>query len=337
MLRIRIASVVTFAALTVGLVGPGVLAAGSVIPQAEYRGKDTEITISPDGRSFVVFALPVRQECKGPTPRNLGDYPAGLGPFPFDADGTFAFASPGGLGLEGRFTANKVTGTVTASAFQDPTKDFDCAKYSGPFSAKLVKGTGQRPGTIIASDDFSDRDSGFREFNTKHAFAAYLIDDRYRVGLNGKTGIASLRADPTGVTAVDIESQTLTYGGDPTDEVGLVCQAVDLETFTVGTVSQNGAAQLFRYEGGVIVERSAEKRAPVGVMNTGLGAKNTLKLVCRPDDDGGTSLELFVNGELVVEAFSTVANAGQTGVFVSGSGSGTDYNFSNFIVRVPKG
>ncbi|MSO79871.1 MAG: hypothetical protein EXQ79_09750 [Acidimicrobiia bacterium] len=326
----------TSAALVVGIAATGALAASSVIPQAEYRAKDAKLTISADGRSFQVFALPVKQECKDPTPANLGDYPSGLGPFSLDADGSFEFSSPGGLGLEGKFTAKKVTGTVTASAFKDPTKDFDCAKYTGRFSARFVKGSGQKPGKIIASDDFSDVDSGFKEFNTTNAFAQYLIDDRYRVGLQGQTGIASPRAEPTGLTSVDIESQTLTYGGDPTDEVGLVCQAVDFDTFTVGTISQNGAAQLFRYEDGVIVERSSEKQAPAGVLNTGLGAKNTLKLVCRPDGDGGTSLELFVNGESVAEAISAVANAGQTGVFVSGSGNGTDYNFSNFIVRVPK-
>ncbi len=332
---------VALSALAVALFAPAASAGDGppVLPEAQYRGKGTELSITPTGTHVLFFALPIDQQCKGPTPTNLGDFePIGLGPFEIKADGSFSNADAdfdGGTRVKGRFKGKKVTGTVVADAFKDPAKDFDCQKFSGKFSAKLVKGTGLEPGKVLARDDFSDPDSGFEVFNTPNGFGEYLDDGRYRIGLRGPALVAGLRDQPDDLSTVEVEADILTFGGEPTDEVGLACQAIDAVTFIVGLVQQSGAARLLRYEDGEIVEQTESVQLPDGLVKSGQGAANELRLVCRASG-GETEIELWVNGEKATSAISASLNRGRTGITAAGSGNGTDYNMTRYVVRIPE-
>lgn len=344
MLSRRVFTVIVLAAIATGVVAPSALAGKAgppVLPKAEYKGKDTAMVITDIDNNVVINKLPVNQECKTKTPTNLGDFStSGLGPFPIEDDGSFTSGGGGGEGaitVKGKFKGNKVTGTLTAGAFKDPAKDFDCAKYSGKFAAKLVKGTGQKPGQVYERDDFSDPDSGFAVFNITNAFSEYLPDDRFRVGLRAPTTVAALRDTPDALTTVEVEVDTLTFGGEAGDTVGVVCQAVDSLNFTTGKISQAGEVEFIRYEEGSAVERSTPEQVPAGLLKTGSGAKNTLELTCQAITGFKTDLTLKVNGEVVTSAISASQLEGKTGVSVSGSGAGTDYNFTSYEARVPKG
>jgi hypothetical protein len=335
----RLATVPVVCALVVGLLAPAASAASgaAVLPQAEYRGKDTELQITADGGGVLVLALPVKQKCKGVTPTNLGDFgPSGLGPFTVKKNGSFGNDPGADLEIKGRFKGKKVAGTIKAAAFEDPAKDFDCQKYSGRFSAKLVKGTGLKPGKVLARDDFSDPNSGFGESNTTNGFSEYLDDGRYRIGLRGSTTLSALRETPDALASVEVEAEVLTFGGEPLDEVGLACQAIDAQNFIVGFVQQDGLAKLVRFEGGSVIERSEEVQLPDGVLKSGQGAKNELRLTCRATQGERTDLDLYVNGELAVSATSNSQTEGRTGFSVSGAGNGTDYNFTRYEARIPK-
>lgn len=337
----RIFVVVALAAVSV-FVAPAAGAASRPLAQAVYKGNLTSLEVTPDGTGVRVYGLPVKQKCNGATPTNLGDYTSSpLGPFEVKKNGSFTNRAPkgtikNGLTIDGQFKGNKVTGTIKAAAFKDTAKDFDCKKFSGKFSATRVKGTGYKPGNVIARDDFSDPNSGFDVFNTTNGFSEYLQDGRYRLGLRGSAAVAGLRLRPANLYNADVEVDALTFGGDPTDEVGPLCQAVDPVTFIAGFVQQNGIAKIVEYAGGNVLQRSDAVQLPATALKTGQGAKNTLRLVCRALSGEQTDVELFVNGESAVKTTINSQNKGQTGLAISGGGNGTDYNFTRYEVRYPK-
>ena len=309
-----------------------------VLPEAVYKGKGTKLQISSDGGSVTVFALPEHNKCKGKTPTNLGDYaPTGLGPFPIAANGSFSnrSTSSDAFSLKGRFKGTAVSGTLRSSGFKDTAKGFDCADFSGAFSANLVKGTGLKPGKVLARDDFSNPKSGFDVFNTTNGFSEYLKDKRFRVGLRGNAGVTALRAKPANLATAEVDVTVFTFGGEPGDEVGLVCQAIDPQNFLAGYVTQNGTVRFARYVAGARAEASTPASLPAGTVKTGQGARNDLRLVCAPQSDGATRVDLFVNGSSKF-ATSSKTLKGATGISVFGNGNGTDYNFTNYVVRVPK-
>ena len=335
---------VALALLAVAMLTPTAHAGGKppVLPSAEYRGKGTELVITPTGTHVTFYALPIDQKCKGKTPTNLGEFTVvGFGPFEIDADGRFSNADDADFSdthVKGRFKGKKVTGTVVADAFEDPAKGFDCQKFSGKFSAKLVKGTGLEPGKVLARDDFTDPQSGFEEFNTTNGFGEYLDDGRYRIGLRGPATVTGLRAEPDGVSTVEVEADIFTFGGESTDQVGLVCQAADAQSFLAGFVRQDGMVELLRYDSGEIVERAESVQLPDGVLKTGQGAANELRLVCRSlsASPAETDIELWVNGEQAITAISASSRGGRTGITVAGGGNGTDYNITRYVVRIPE-
>lgn len=331
------------AVLLVAMALPVAAASASPLPGAEYRGKGTALAITDAGNAVTISELPVRQPCKGRTPTNARDYgDPGLGPFTIEADGSFSNGGEtskikGTPIIKGRFRAKKVTGTIKEFAFKDSAKGFDCSKWSGAFSAKLVKGTGQRPGAVLATDDFSDPTSGFEVYNETDIYAEYLPDARFRAGVRAPASAIALRAEPGDLASVEVEADTLTFGSEPTSSVGLVCQAIPAaRDFTVGFVNSDSTAQIYRYQGGEIVQESTAGTLAAGVWKTGTGAKNTLDLVCRVMSGGGTEVVLEVNGSEAASMTSASARPGQTGVMVSGSSVATEYNFTRFEVRVPK-
>lgn len=316
---------------------------GAAVPgEGRYEGAGgTQIVTSSDGGSVTLDKVPIKVKCKGITPTNLGEE---LGPFPIERNGTFTNgvkkvkAGSGNVALAGKFSSDgkKVSGTVEEAAFKDEAKDFDCPRFKGTFSAKLVKGTGLVPGKVLAKDDFSDAKSGFAVFNEQNSFAEYLKDGRYRLGLRGPGAVFAFRDQPE-ASIIDVRATVRWYGNDELDAAGLVCQGTDGSTFSVAFVRGNGQVELKRYVAGQIFESAKPVAAPSGLLKSGKGEANDLELRCLPDaTDQSTALTFSVNGKVVGRARTSAVTTGKTGFFVEDQAGGTDFNFDDYLASVPK-
>lgn len=315
-------------------------AAVEILGDATYKAKGTEIVTAPDGSTVTINTLPVKIKCKGITPTNLGE---DLGPFPIKKNGSFTngrkrATRPGTAAINGKFSSNgkTVRGTFEEAKFKDPAKDFDCPHYKISWSAKLVKGTGVRAGEILARDDFTDDKSGFGTFNSTNSFGEYLKDGRYRVGLRGPGAAFALRDEPV-ASMIDVSATVRWFGNDELDGAGLVCQASGSGSFTVGFARGNGKVELKRYVDSKIFESATPATLPDGVLKSGQGEANELELTCIPDaTSNSTHVELKVNGQVAARANTSSIAEGKTGFFVEDQAGGTDFNFEDYVAKVPE-
>jgi hypothetical protein len=335
----------SFALFATGMLSAASAAsAPKVTPGATYSGAETKLVVDAGGTTVQVLALPVHADCKGKAPSNEGDYgPSGLGPFTIAKDGSFTNVPDGQAqaatqaAITGRFSGATVSGTVTEPAFED--KGFDCKKFSGTWKAARVKGTGDttKPGAVYAKDDFSKPSSGFETYNEAGSYAEYLGDSRFRIGTRQPTGAASLRKQPVTATA-DVSATTGYTSGAAGDGGGVACAGTDATSFTAGYVTVDGYAYLVRYSNGEVVESADPKVLPEGLLRTGDQAQNDVRLVCEPSANAGrTNLFLSLNGTEVSNAESTGEATGQVGVFVASNSGASEFTFSDFVVRKPKG
>jgi hypothetical protein len=321
----------------------GAASSPKAVPGATYSGTETKLVVDATGHSVRVIALPVHAKCKGDAPSNEGDYgTGGLGPFTIAADGSFTNVAEGQRAgatqsvIKGRFAGAKVRGTVVEPAFTD--KGFDCARFSGTWTATRDAGTGDttKPGATYARDDFSDPKSGFDVFNAPQAYAEYLADGRFRIGTREATGVPSLRKRPTTATA-DVSVTTGFTSGSAGDGAGLVCGATGGTTFLAGYVSVDGYAYLARYSDGDVVESRDPQPLPEGLLRTGEQAQNDVQLICEPSSNADhTTMSLRLNGTEVSNAEASVGSAGRVGVFVASTSGTSEFTFSDFVVKKPK-
>lgn len=340
-----VARTVVAAAVTVAvLVGVASAAsAGKAVSGATYRGGGTELVVDAAGSAVRVLRLPVHARCKGAAPTNEGDYGSGLGPFAIASDGTFTNVAKGAKPMatqtviKGRFAGADARGTVVVPAFKD--KGFDCARFSGSWKATRVKGTGDttKPGATYATDDFSNRSSGFATFNGTKSYAEYLTDHRFRIGTREPTAVASLRDQPV-ISTADV-SATIGYtSGSGADAAGLACLGTGSTSFIAGFVAVDGTVGLLRYANGQIAERATDRQAPAGLLRTGPQAQNEVRMTCAPlsSNPTRTDVRLFLNGKEVSAATASAAGAGKVGLFVGSSTGTTEFTFSHFEVRKPR-
>lgn len=311
------------------------------IPSAEYEAGDTLLRVDPTGRTVRVLQLPWGGTCTGPVPTNMSDYgPTGLGPFRIAANGSFATdtSGPNAAALtvvRGRFAKTRVSGSVSIPAFRDEAKGFDCAAYKGQWKATRTPGTGDttKPGATYADDDFSDSTSGFSTYNLAAAYAEYLPDARFRIGMRSPGLAASLRATPvTATVAVSVKSLTVAATG--IDGAGLVCEGTGPTTFISGFVSQTGTAFISRYVRGIEVESPSATPIPKDLLKTGEGVRNDLGLICVPGSvEGTTSVTLTLNGTKVAQGTVRSLVPGTVGVIVNGASGTTQFVFDDFRAK----
>jgi hypothetical protein len=330
--------------LALAAVAPaGAASEPKVVPGATYEGEGAKLTVDAAGTSVTVLALPVHAKCKGDAPANEGDYgPSGLGPFTIASDGSFTNVaegtepSPTQAVIRGTFRGATVTGTVVEPAFRD--KGFDCARFSGKWTAKRVAGTGDttKPGGTYVTDDFSKKKSGFEVYNESASYAEYLKDSRFRIGTRQPTAAGSLRATPITASA-DVAVTTGYTSGSESDGAGAACSGTDATSFIAGYVTVDGFAYITRYGNGEVLESATPKSVPEGLLRTGPQAQNEIRLVCTPSPTAGrTNVHLSLNGTEVLDAEATTGEAGTTGVFVTSSSGASEFTFSDFVVRKPK-
>jgi len=331
-------------ALGLGLGGVAVAASsastGKVIPGAAYSADETLLTVDVAGKTVTIQQLPAHAQCTGGSSAGEGDYgEPGLGPFTIAADGTFTNvakgAKPGATQgvIKGRFTGATVTGTILEPAFSD--KGTKCEKYSGKWSATRQAGTGDDAavGDTYATDDFSDPASGFDTYNEDAAYAEYLTDGRYRIGLRAPALAAALRAEPVTASA-DVSVDAAAVSATGADRAGLACDATAATSYIVGWVTQDGKAYISRYVDGNAKEISKGFPLPSGLLKTGEGAMNKLRLTCVPGPRSDTtSVKLYLNGKQVARGVPSALAAGTTGVMVTSTTGTPQFAFYDFAVK----
>ncbi len=322
----------------------GAASASKAVPGATYAGTGTKLLVDVGGATVRVVSMPLHPKCQGEAPSNEGDYgPEGLGPFSIQSDGSFSNVPKGQQAgatqtvIRGKFVGSTASGTVVEPAFKD--KGFDCAKFTGRWSAKRVAGTGDttKPGSAYAKDDFSDPNSGFGVFNADDSYGEYLKDGRFRIGTRQPASGVSFRETPVTATA-DITVTTGYTSGSGSDGAGLACLGTGPTSFVAGFVGLDGTAGLLRYADGQVAEQAPGKQVPSGLLKTGEQAQNTVRMTCvtSPETPDRTDVHLYLNGTEVTSASASVGGSGKVGLYVSGGSGASEFTFSDFVVRKPK-
>lgn len=180
---------------------------------------------------------------------------------------------------------------------------------------------------LLFEDDFSNTSSGWDRFEDELTLTDYH-QGQYRISI--KTDSYFAWATPyENFDDVIIEVDAVKLSGGEENDIGIICKHQDTENFYALSIGTDGFATIFRrYLGGDLeplldwVESSA--------INQG-DALNHLRAECV-----GNRLSLYVNGELVVEAFDDSITKGDVGLIASTYESpNLDVAFDNFIARKP--
>lgn len=193
-------------------------------------------------------------------------------------------------------------------------------------------GTGpEQPAQVLFQDDFSSPSSGWDRYGDSDGSTDY-DNGNYRILVNvveysywANPGLESLPAD------VRVEVDATKAGGPDENDFGVICRYQSTTDFYQFVVSSDGYAGIVRVASNDQIVLSPEGLLqPYDAINQG-SATNHITAECI-----GSTLTLYVNGELVESVTDTTFTQGDVGL-IAGSydEGGVDILFDNFIVTVP--
>ena len=181
---------------------------------------------------------------------------------------------------------------------------------------------------VLFQDDFSDPNSGWDRLSTEDGLTDYQ-DGAYRIYVN--TTNTDVWANP-GMSFTDtvIEVDATKIAGDDNNDFGLICRYKDSDNFYFFVVSSDGYYGIGKISKGDQQLVGMESMLPSEIINQG-DATNQLRAECV-----GSSLKIYVNGELLADIQDTDFTSGDVGLLAgSFTVPGTDIYFDNFVVRKP--
>ena len=181
---------------------------------------------------------------------------------------------------------------------------------------------------VLFFDDFSDPDSGWDRTDYDGSTTDYL-DGQYQILVTDTS--ADFWANP-GLDFGDVHVETLaTKAGGPDDnDFGVICRYQDLDNFYYFVISSDGYAGIVKLIDGENIGLGSEELEPTDAILQG-DSTNLIAAECV-----GSTLRLYVNGELVAEAEDTAFSQGDVGL-IAGTYDipGTDIRFDDFLVTEP--
>ena len=181
---------------------------------------------------------------------------------------------------------------------------------------------------VLFFDDFSDPDSGWDRTDYDGSTTDYL-DGQYQILVTDTS--ADFWANP-GLDFGDVHVETLaTKAGGPDDnDFGVICRYQDLDNFYYFVISSDGYAGIIKLIDGENIGLGSEELEPTDAILQG-DSTNLIEAECV-----GSTLRLYVNGELVAEAEDTAFSQGDVGL-IAGTYDipGTDIRFDDFLVTEP--
>lgn len=182
---------------------------------------------------------------------------------------------------------------------------------------------------VLFQDDFTDTSSGWDRVNTQSGLTDYA-DGVYRIFVNEAS--TDVWANP-GLTftdvAVDVEATKV--GGPDDNDFGVTCRSVDTNNFYFFIISSDGYYGIGKVVDGAQQLIGMDAMEPSDAVKQG-EASNRLHVEC-----AGTTLSLWVNGQMIKEVEDTQFAKGDVGLMAgSFDVAGTDIHFDNFSVKKPE-
>jgi hypothetical protein len=184
-------------------------------------------------------------------------------------------------------------------------------------------------GEVLFRDDFSDSGSGWDRVSEDSGGTDYT-DGAYRIWVDKSQ--ADRWANPgLSFTDVRIVVDTSKAAGPDNNDFGVICRYRDSDNFYAFWISSDGFAGIIRYlDGDFLVLSEDELMQASDQIHQGY-ATNHLRADCV-----GSTLRLYVNGELVEEVEDASHAEGDVGLMAGTFNlPGVDIHFDNFVVLAP--
>ncbi|OGO33911.1 MAG: hypothetical protein A2W35_03725 [Chloroflexi bacterium RBG_16_57_11] len=183
-------------------------------------------------------------------------------------------------------------------------------------------------GRVLFSDDFSDPYSGWNQVTAPGGESIYL-DGAYRIFVNQPN--VDIWSKP-GKTFRDVRLEVDAYkvGGERDNRFGLICRAVDDDSFYTFIVSSDGYYGIGLIDGQEYQLLGMDALQPSDAIHLG-SASNHIRADCV-----GDTLTLTVNGVQLAQVKDTRFLSGDVGLIAGTYATpGTDIRFDDFVVYQP--
>ena len=190
-------------------------------------------------------------------------------------------------------------------------------------------GTQVPPSDILFSDDFSTKDNKWDQITETDRSTDYF-NNAYRILVSNSERHVWANPQNREFSDARIEVDATKNGGPDDNDFGIICRYGDVNAFYYGVVSSDGFYGIYK-----VTDNGGE---PIGndtmlesdQINQGT-ATNHVRFDCI-----GSSLSLYVNGELVDEQTDSTYTTGNVGLMAGTyTTGGTDILFDNFFVYNP--
>jgi hypothetical protein len=190
--------------------------------------------------------------------------------------------------------------------------------------------SGGQSSNILFQDDFSNTKSGWSTRSNSGDSMDYS-NGAFRIFLNSTMTDLVAQAGQSLPADVVIDVDVTKAGGTDNNDFGVTCRMKDLNNFYFFETSSDGYAVVGMFLDNKMSYLSSEAMAKVDGVNAG-STLNHIRAECV-----GSSLKMYVNGNLVASATdSTFTSGGDVGLIAgSFSDSGVDIQFDNLIVTKP--
>ena len=189
-------------------------------------------------------------------------------------------------------------------------------------------GATQPVGRVLFSDDFSDPSSGWNQVTAPGGESIYL-DGAYRIFVN-QPNVDIWSKPGRSFQDVRVEVDAFKVGGERDNRFGVLCRAIDDDSFYTFIVSSDGYYGIGLIDGQAYQLLGMDALQPSEAINLG-SASNHIRADCV-----GDTLTLTVNGVQLAQVKDTRFSSGDVGLIAGTYDTpGTDIRFDDFIVYQP--
>lgn len=186
----------------------------------------------------------------------------------------------------------------------------------------------ERAGRVLFQDDFSDPSSGWNRVTAASGETDYQ-DGVYRIFVNAPN--VDVWSKPgLNFGDVRVEVDAFKVGGDRDNRFGVICRAIDNNSFYTFIISSDGYYGIGMINDDQYQLLGMDALQPTDAIHLG-SALNHIRADCI-----GDTLTLYINGVQAAQARDSSFPAGDVGL-IAGTydAPGTDIRFDNFIVYQP--
>jgi hypothetical protein len=180
----------------------------------------------------------------------------------------------------------------------------------------------------LFQDDFSDTGSGWDHSTTDTGSSDYQ-DGGYHISVGPE--YSSVWANPgKSFTDVSVEVDGHKLSGVDDNEFGVLCRYQDVDNFYGASISSDGYYGFFKLDNGDFGYLGTDKMVKSDAIHLG-SESNHIRLDCV-----GSTLTLYINGEMVSSTSDGSFNSGDVGLYAGTfATANVDVLFDDFVVRQP--